>query len=253
MISPLGWRFFQTLRQCFDYKQRWPYLGNALKYFIACQVGVFAIFHPEKKNTVGFVTAFIIATLYQTWWDLFMDWELVVRNKDGWWQWRDKRLYSRKYIYWIICFINIALRFCWTLSFLPSHYLSGAGKLKANFGDGIGAVFAPSLGSAEIIRRTLWGFLRFELEAIKSNREDDVAYSIEHDADKEGKGIEMAPMGMVLDKSSSGPQSMSSLQTRWLQSDMSSMNDVQILGELCFYATVFALSGALMAWHRGTL
>ena len=30
MASPLWWRFLQNLRQCYENKKRWPYLGNAL-------------------------------------------------------------------------------------------------------------------------------------------------------------------------------------------------------------------------------
>ena len=46
MVSPLWWRFLQNLRQCYENKKRWPYLGNALKYFFAAEVAMFGLFDP---------------------------------------------------------------------------------------------------------------------------------------------------------------------------------------------------------------
>jgi hypothetical protein len=265
MISPLWWRFLQNLRQSYDYKARWPYLGNALKYFVAAQVAMFGIYHPDQRNSALWIVSFVIATLYQVWWDIFMDWGLFQRNKQGRWELRPKRLYATTMVYWIICFINISLRFCWILTFLPPRYLDAAGRLTENFGEGLGAVFGPSLASAEIIRRSLWGLLRFEWEAIKEMPEKGEALSaVSHDgfeqehADDEGLEMpttsrisEMTPMDMKRDDEMNMTQL--SLQTPWWKSDMSSMNDVQILSELCMYATVFLIIGALAAAHRETL
>jgi hypothetical protein len=65
MISPLWWRFLQTIRQSYDTECRWPYLGNAFKYFIAAQVAMVGVYHPIMKHHPIWIISFVIATLYQ--------------------------------------------------------------------------------------------------------------------------------------------------------------------------------------------
>ena len=65
MISPLWWRFLQTIRQTYDSKQRWPYLGIALKYFVAAQVAMVGVYHPHMQQNFLWLTCFVCATLYQ--------------------------------------------------------------------------------------------------------------------------------------------------------------------------------------------
>jgi hypothetical protein len=65
MISPLWWRFLQTTRQSYDTEQRWPYLGNAFKYFLAAQVAMLGVYHPSLRQSSIWVGSFIIATVYQ--------------------------------------------------------------------------------------------------------------------------------------------------------------------------------------------
>jgi len=254
MLSPLWWRFLQNLRQTFDYRERWPYLGNALKYFCAAQVAMFGVFHPEQQKTFAWLTSFVVATLYQVWWDVFMDWGLLERNKkSGRLQLRRRRLYSGRKFYWSICVVNVVLRFCWTLSFLPPRYLNAAGVLQEGFEGDFYFVLGPAIASAEIVRRTLWGLLRFEWEAIKELPDDgtDDGLSLsdkrkQQDTNDLGD-LELSPMKMLAE----GAKASTPLGSR-LTSDMSSMNNAQILGELCFYATAFATIGAVAAAHRGT-
>ncbi len=67
MISPLWWRFLQNMRQVNDSQQRWPYLGNALKYFCAASVAMTGVYHPRLVNQSSpvWLTCFVVATLYQ--------------------------------------------------------------------------------------------------------------------------------------------------------------------------------------------
>jgi hypothetical protein len=65
MISPLWWRFLQNMRQTYDSKQRWPYLANALKYFVAAQVAMVGVYHPQVKQNPVWLFSFVVATLYQ--------------------------------------------------------------------------------------------------------------------------------------------------------------------------------------------
>jgi hypothetical protein len=250
MVSPLWWRFMQNLRQCHDARQRWPYLGNALKYFLAAQVAMFGVFLPNSQQSSAWLACFVVATLYQVWWDVFMDWGLLVRKHNGGifggacWQLRSERLYSRQWVYWTIAWVNLVLRFCWTLSFLPPRYLNAAGVLTEYFSGDLNIVLGSTIATAEIIRRMLWGLLRFEWEAIKETR-DDVETSPEGDDDR---GLEMTPMKMGDDGST--PSSL--IPRVAFSNDMSSMNDIQVLGELGLYAGAFCLFGMVVAAHRGT-
>lgn len=65
MISPLWWRFLQNMRQTYDNRQRWPYLGNALKYFAAAQVAMVGVYHPHMQQNPLWLFGFAAATLYQ--------------------------------------------------------------------------------------------------------------------------------------------------------------------------------------------
>ncbi|KAL3929475.1 MAG: hypothetical protein SGBAC_012192 [Bacillariaceae sp.] len=234
--SPLWWRFLQNLRQCYDAKKRWPYLGNALKYFIAAEVAMFGVFNPSRKESFLWLSCFVAATLYQIWWDVVMDWELFVLEK-GSVRLRSTRIYQKPWMYWSIFSINCVLRFCWTLSFLPPHYLNRAGVLSNAFEGDLTAVLNPTIASAEIIRRTLWGFLRVELEAIKVARKEPHL------------------KGAWVDEQRQLDSKMSSTLSSIDDDDVSvqdSVNEVRLLGELSIYATIFTGLGMLAAAHRMT-
>lgn len=274
MVSPLWWRFMQNLKQVYESKQRWPYLGNALKYFCAAQVAMFGVFDPRRNGSLIWLSCFVGSTLYQIWWDIFMDWELLsVRN--GRLALRRKRLYSRTTVYWAILLINCILRFGWTLSFLPARYLDKSGALRETFKGGLSGVIEPVLASAEIFRRMLWGFLRFEWESIKAHSDDPVvAHQLvqqnlvdrqgqqEDGTTIDGPSIEMTAVDES-EQSASMAMSMSPEQSMTIalpdsfakidiQSDMSDRSDIQILMELAVWATAFAFGGVIAAAHRAT-
>jgi hypothetical protein len=181
-----------------------------------------------------------------------MDWGLLVRNrKTSMWTLRSQRLFPRKFFYWTLLIINTILRFCWTLSFVPFHYLSASGVLTNNFSNEAWAnVLIFTIASAEIIRRALWGLIRVEWEAIKVKNEMSNSEN-----DDQHQEMEMAPMKVIDPTESGGGGPYGSLHRYQLPftSDMSSMNKIQIFGELCLYTTTFALLGLIIAAHRGTL
>ena len=248
MASPLWWRFLQNLRQCYENKQRWPYLGNALKYFVAAEVAIFGVMDPSRKQSFLWLSCFAGATLYQIWWDVFMDWELFIVNGSGI-QLRKTRIYSVRWLYWAIFVINFVLRFCWTLSFLPPHYLNRAGVLSETFDGDLPNILNPIIASAEIIRRTLWGFLRVELEAIKVGRKDARLKGAWSDG-LQDREIELQVIAM---EGMAPVTRASRTSVWWLSSDMSSMSDLQLLGELAVYATAFTSLGMVATAHRLTL
>ena len=287
MMSPLWYRYCQNLRQTYENKSRWPYLGNALKYFIAAEVGVVGVYMQSRRQSTMWLMAFVAATLYQIWWDVFMDWKLLRVTR---WksvdievferiisisiptslQLRKTRIYSVSWIYWSIFSINIVLRFCWTLSFLPPHYLNRAGVLSETFDGDLSAILNPIIASAEIVRRTLWGWLRVECEAIKVARKEPRLKGAwtdhcEDEKDSDGSNsnsnsnLEFKIMAVkdntFLDnRRKSSTSSSSSLFSKglWIPKNMYEMTEIQILGELCIYATIFTGLGLLAAAHRDT-
>eukprot|EP00339_Tiarina_fusa_P000926 CAMPEP_0117001770 /NCGR_PEP_ID=MMETSP0472-20121206/3665_1 /TAXON_ID=693140 ORGANISM="Tiarina fusus, Strain LIS" /NCGR_SAMPLE_ID=MMETSP0472 /ASSEMBLY_ACC=CAM_ASM_000603 /LENGTH=556 /DNA_ID=CAMNT_0004701901 /DNA_START=53 /DNA_END=1723 /DNA_ORIENTATION=- len=240
MVSPLWWRFLQNLRQVYENKKRWPYMGNALKYFIAAEVAMFGVFDPMKKKTFLWISGFVAATLYQIWWDVFMDWELLV-VEGGQVRLRNTRIYSVKWMYWAIFGVNCVLRFCWTLSFLPPRYLDSAGVLSETFK---GDLLDPMIACAEIMRRTLWGFLRVELEAIKVARKEPSLKGTWSDDTLETEmkdlATEVFEQSWKKDNSPAGALSLKK------------MSDIQVLIELSIYATIFTGFGMVAAAHRMT-
>ncbi|KAG7350651.1 EXS family protein [Nitzschia inconspicua] len=293
MISPLWWRFCQNLRQTYEYKQRWPYLGNALKYFVAAEVAVFGVYMQSPKESKVWLTAFVAATCYQIWWDVFMDWELLVISRwksisidlrgDGMFcvsfslplaaELRETRIYSAVWMYWGIFGLNILLRFCWTLSFLPPHYLNRAGVLSENFDGDLSAILNPTIASAEIVRRTLWGWLRVEWESIKVARQEPRLKGAWRDKvinrsmvalHDESLDISELHTNATMDLQAMGVEdlshnekpitrSLSYVRGWWIPRKMYDMTELQILGELCIYATIFTGLGLVAAAHRETL
>jgi len=279
-LSPLWWRFLQNLRQCYDAKQRWPYLGNALKYLLAAEVAVFGLFDPSVKQSPLWRTCFFGATIYQVWWDVFMDWGLLERNPTfgsypGASRWpyclRSRRLYRRKWVYPIIFGINLCLRFVGMVTLIPPVYLSRSTGLIVNtYNNPDFQLFVGSLAaSAEIFRRTIWALLRLEWEVIKTSNkgdsENEVKGMTSNDSDGVGNLSEedgMQPMsiassGMVgrdgRRRSPPWPFAAEKSFSFASLSDMSHLDDIQILSELCVWATVFSGIALVAAAHREVL
>jgi len=238
MISPLWYRFCQTLRQTYVHKKRWPYLGNSAKYFFTAQVAVLGVFDPGMKKSVFWLAAFACATLYQIWWDVFMDWELLIwEENESFFKLRTKRLFQSKAWYLVITTINCLLRFCWTLNFIPNRYLSESGLLLETFSqEHFSAFLGPFLATAEIVRRTLWGFLRLELEAIHVQKEES--------KDKNTELLEKIPLEpmSVVDYGDHGGGQISSLSYI--------MDATPTIMEMFFYATTFTCFGIVAVVYR---
>jgi len=236
--SPLWWRFLQNLRQTYDHRQRWPYLGNAFKYFIAAEVALFGLFAPSNKDKWLWLLMFVIATLYQVWWDTFMDWDLFHYDGKSY-TLRTNRMYKYNLLYYFIFVLNFLLRFCWTLSFIPPQTLSREGLLlptlssDAHFKN----IINPALASAEIIRRSLWALLRVELQAIKMTQHQSVKTKLDQ--------LSMLPMSIETSDSIIITQPFLSFQT-----SIATNTQLQVLTELFLYGTCFASLGIIAAAHK---
>ena len=76
-----------------------------------------------------------------------------------------------------------------------------------------------------------------------------------NDSDDNDHDVEMTPM-KVFDTTESWRLGTNEFSSRYkvpFTSDMSSMNKIQIFGELCLYTTTFAVLGLIIAAHRGTM
>jgi hypothetical protein len=109
---------------------------------------------------------------------------------------------------------------------------------------------SPIVASAEIIRRTLWGLLRFEYEAIKVS-----APVLDPDDEEDGGHLELTPMKqmsgtIVTDGDDDDEHLGGRIPTT---TSMSSMSGTQVLGELGVYAGIFVTLLLVAAAHRTTL
>jgi EXS family len=251
MVCPLWWRFNQNLRQVWDAKKRWPYLGNALKYLAAAQVAMFGVFDPTRRTSPIWLFCAILATLYQIWWDVVMDWDLIrlERRSSIQIRLREQRLYQSKKLYWTILIINIILRFGWTMTFLPQRFLDRTGVLQRTF-EGIFIYIDPLLASAEIFRRTLWGFIRLELEAINVYSDDPKVNERLRQCSSEAGDIELQSMEK---KDRIPPPSFDGRDMKFnFSNDLGEKSNVQIMLELCLWTGVFSAGAIVAAVHRAT-
>ncbi len=267
-LGRLWWRFMQNLRQCYDAKQRWPYLGNALKYLLAAEVSTFGLFNPSVKQSPLWMICFFITTLYQVWWDVFMDWGLLERDSNlryyyatadrskwlWWWPYtlRSKRLYKRTWIYHVIFVVNFCLRFVGMITLIPPVYLSRTtGLIVSAYKDPDFQLFAGLfVALAEIFRRTIWALLRLEWEVIKTAPE---RRTMEHASSINGLEEDaMKPMAIATSEREWSFPAKRDISVSVL-SDMHNLNDIQILSELCVWATVFSGIAIIAAAHREIL
>lgn len=83
-------------------------------------------------------------------------------------QLRPRRLYKTEAFYWKIFAYNTVFRFCWMLSFIPAYHLSASGRdVITTFSSDTNSYVGVLLPIAEILRRTLWGFLSLEMQTIR--------------------------------------------------------------------------------------
>jgi hypothetical protein len=99
-------------------------------------------------------------------------------------QLRSKRLYKTESFYWKIFFFNVLMRFTWMLCFVPAYHFNG-GKRTVSSSSDVNSYLGVLLPVAEIVRRTLWGFLTLERETLRM-MDSDVMYSrVEVDEEEE--------------------------------------------------------------------
>lgn len=172
---------------------------------------------------------------------------------------RSKRLYKRTWIYYVIFAINFLLRFVGMVTLIPPVHLSRTtGLIEETFPDF--GMFVGSLAAcAEIFRRTVWGLLRIEWEVIKTRKETGGQVSSLQSPNTDVTEVEMQTFESEQDmkpmaiKTSLGSLRISTSLKSFRLSDMSELNDIQIITELCVWATVFSGIAIVAAAHREVL
>jgi len=187
-LLPLWLRFVQCLRRAVDTGQRWPHLCNALKYCSAMAVISFSVFNENVRQYSLWLLAFTCATLFQYWWDIFMDWGLLVPTNSPLassqlvpgttFAMRDPRLMGSVPVYLLVASSNLVLRFAWALTLLDMPNPQKNAPEDEGAGDEEEGVVVddrprllrhlfPILAVMEVFRRMVWCVLRVEWEQIE--------------------------------------------------------------------------------------
>ncbi|CAK9867671.1 unnamed protein product [Sphagnum jensenii] len=159
-LLPYWLRFWQCVRRCMD-EEDYTHLANGAKYLSAMTAVALKITYGRQKSQASlalFVIASTIATAYQLYWDLVIDWGLLVRKSANPWL-RDQLVLDHKWIYFLSMVLNAILRFAWLQSL--TQFQIGSPQMDTYITD---FVFA----CLEIIRRGHWNFYRLENEHLNN-------------------------------------------------------------------------------------
>ncbi|KAL6551580.1 hypothetical protein OROGR_007734 [Orobanche gracilis] len=154
-IIPFWSRFLQCLRRLFEDKDAKSGL-NSLKYFSTIVALVMRTMYDLRRGVFWKVMAASTSgftTIYNTYWDIIVDWGLLRRKARNPWL-RDKLLLSSKAVYFVAIVVNILLRLVWMQLVLDFHDAPFLHK----------KAMVAIVACLEIIRRGIWNFFRLENE-----------------------------------------------------------------------------------------
>ncbi|CAM9835110.1 unnamed protein product [Chrysoparadoxa australica] len=153
-ILPLWLRFQQCLRRYSDTKKRCPNLPNALKYAMAQTVAIFAVLTDltAEMNAAKLVwiILYVVSSLYSWSWDVIQDWGISPSRLEK------RRMYSKKWFYYVAIVVDMVLRFNWLYSFIPPG--------KSFLAKTLPLYVSTIVLLLELGRRTMWGLFRLENE-----------------------------------------------------------------------------------------
>ncbi|KAI3462918.1 hypothetical protein Pfo_019581 [Paulownia fortunei] len=154
-IIPFWSRVLQCLRRLFEEKN--PTQGlNSLKYFSTVVALVMRTIYDLRRQMFWKIMAAStsgITTIYNTYWDIVIDWGLLQKNAKNRWL-RDNLLISNKAVYVVAIVVNILLRLVWMqliLDFNEAPFLHRKAMVAL-------------VACLEILRRGIWNFFRLENE-----------------------------------------------------------------------------------------
>lgn len=157
---PVFYRMVQCTRSLINKKRIVdPDLLNFFKYFSTLLTSIFSFLVGKYTGNNTFIYIWIacalVSTLYSYIWDLKMDWGLLQPNRKYKYL-REKLIYPKVHVYYFAIVINLFLRFAWILTISPGI----VSKIMRP------ELFTLIIGSLEMLRRSIWNFLRVEKEFI---------------------------------------------------------------------------------------
>lgn len=157
-IVPYWIRFFQCVRRLFEEKES-VHAINGFRYFLTIVAVAIRTAFELKKTTTWKVLAFvssIFAIMFNTYWDIFVDWGLIQKNSKNLFL-RDKLLVSHKSVYFTAMVLDVILRFAWLQLVLKFNVSALRGDAKTSL-----------CSCLEILRRNIWSFFRLENEHVNN-------------------------------------------------------------------------------------
>ncbi|CDR93972.1 EXS family protein, putative [Babesia bigemina] len=160
MCYPYVIRFSQCLRRYINEK-RLLHIGNMMKYVsgmlcvVVSSIDWVAIFQMRAwVRYLVVISCYVIATLYQCWWDYVVDWGLNI----GWniFRTRQNRMMYRRNAYYMAVVFNMLCRCTWALTTIPFTILHDK--------DLSSDIIFLIVSVIEIVRRVVWVTFRLESE-----------------------------------------------------------------------------------------
>ena len=118
LLYPFFIRFTQCLNRLYYTRQKWPHLGNTIKYIGGLLNTIFSWLystHKTKEFLALHIAVGILSQGYMLFWDIYVDWGLGRFGKHFFL--RDKIVYP-KFWYYGAMVIDAILRFSWTWNFI---------------------------------------------------------------------------------------------------------------------------------------
>jgi hypothetical protein len=166
VISFVLWiRIAQCARRYHDTKAI-PNIFNIIKYALSLAVAVVGRFIDALN--FYYMTLAVVATLYKWYWDVVMDWGLCDSAHFSVQPYflRPKRFFRQTWIYYVVIFVDLILRFLWIISLMPADLQD----------DLFGNYLSIQLGYLEILRRAMWGVFRVEWEHIAHENKSEFGF-----------------------------------------------------------------------------
>ena len=120
LFYPFFIRFTQCINRYYYTRQKWPHLGNTLKYVGGLSNAICAWLYGRYKtdwSLYAHIAVGIVSQSYMLFWDIYVDWGLGRCNGKNFFL-RDKIVYPKK-MYYMAIVIDAILRFSWTWNFIP--------------------------------------------------------------------------------------------------------------------------------------
>ena len=118
LFYPFFIRFTQCINRLYFTGQKWPHLGNTIKYIGGLSNAICAWLYSRYKTDTFLIVHIIVGILsqgYMLFWDIYVDWGLGRLGKNFFL--REKIVYP-KFWYYGAMTIDAILRFSWTWNFI---------------------------------------------------------------------------------------------------------------------------------------